>query len=240
MSADSDASLILGNGEQLTLMPTEVLDEAGLPPAAYADAESRGRFTGERLFLSNPKLYQAIARLLARGETYREIADICQVSTQTVTGVAYRERVPVETLRERIARVGLDVSRLSLEAMLEILSDPIARAKISIKDLAVVHGIATSNAQLLNGGATSRVDVVPITAPGHDDYLRMLAATQEEAQRRGEPINVTPAPETGFGAGKPDAKGGDAAALPASSGGLDLDAHGDLERASQPPQSPHK
>lgn len=215
----SETSIILGSGEQLDLIGPEQLDAAGLPPSAYADAEARGRFTGERLFSTNPKLYHAIAKLLARGETYREIAEICQVSTQTVTGVAYRERVPIETLRERIARVGLDVSRLSLEAMLEILSDPVQRAKVSIKDLAVVHGIATSNSQLLGGGATARVEVSDTSRPGHDDYDRLLAEARAEAARRRE-INVT---ATGLSAGKPVANEGAPAALTAPAATVDLE-----------------
>lgn len=213
----AETSLILGNGEQLDLIPGEALDDAGLPPSAFADAEARGRFTGERLFLSNPKLYQAIAKLLARGETYREIADICQVSTQTVTGVAFREAIPVETLRERLGRVGLDVARLSIEAMLELLSDPSARAKLSLKDLAVAHGIAFQNSQLALGGATHRIETRDITEPGHDDYLRMLA----DAQRRATEINVTPSP-MGLNAGNPPAKGEASGTLAESSKALDL------------------
>lgn len=216
-----DASLILGNGEQLNLIPGEELDQAGLPASAYADAEARGRFTGERLFSSNPKLYRAIAKLLARGETYREIADICQVSTQTVTGVAYREAIPVETLRERLGRVGFDVARLSLEALLELLSDPVTRAKISAKDLAVIHGIAFNNAQLALGGATARVELRDIAEPGHADYLRMVQQAEQAAAQAKEPKNVT---GTGSCGETPETKG---AALPApdaaGSACIDLD-----------------
>ena len=209
-------SLILGNGTQLDLMPGDELDLAGLPAEAYADAEARGRFTGERLFLQNPKLYGAVAKLLARGETYREIADLCQVSTQTVTGVAYREAIPVETLRERLGRIGFDVARLSMEAMLELLSDPIARMKISAKDLSVIYGIAVSNSQLLLGGATARIESRDVMEPGHADYLRMLADAQAAA-RRGE-INVTP---TGLRAENPGAKEGGVIALAVPTSGLD-------------------
>lgn len=231
LARSEESSLILGNGEQLDLLPGEELDLAGLPPAAYADAEARGRFTGERLFLSNPKLYRAIAKLLARGETYREIADICQVSTQTVTGVAYREGVPVETLRERLGRIGLDVARLSLEAMLELLSDPETRKKVGPKDLAVIFGIATSNSQLLLGGATARVETRDVSEPGHEDYLCMIAEAQAAA-RRGE-INVTPAP-TGLDAGNPSPKEGSASALPAPIEGEDLADQEAGEKASEP------
>lgn len=216
---NAQPSLILGSGEQLTLLPGEVLDSAGVPAFAYADAEARGRFTGERLFSTNPKLYQAIAKLLARGETYREIADICQVSTQTVTGVAYREQIPVETLRERLGRVGLDVARLSAEALLEILSDPVLRAKISAKDLAVIHGIMTSNAQLVLGGATARVEHRDVEAPGHDDYLRMVEQAKQAAALAREPIDVT---GTGSSAETPGIKEGALAALAAPAASVEI------------------
>ena len=202
MPHPDDASLILGSGHQFALIPEAVLDEAGLPPAAYASEEERGRFTGTRLFLSNPKLYSAIVKLLARGETYRTIADICEVSTQTVTGVARRESIPVETLRERLGKLGLDVARLSLEAMMELLTDPGNAGKFSLKDLAIVHGIATSNSQLLLGGATARVETREVVEPGHNDYLLALKEAGERAMR-----NVTPV-STGLHAGNPEANGG--------------------------------
>lgn len=212
-----DGSLILGNGEQLDLIRGEELDAAGLPPSAYADEEARGRFTGERLFSTNPKLYNAIAKLIARGESYRETADICAVSLNTVLGVARREAIPIESLRERMGKVGLDVARLSLEAMLELLTDPVTRAKLTLKDLAVAHGIANSNAQLALGGATARIEVTNVSAPGHADYERFLAEARAEMSRR--EVNVT---GTGFAADAPRAKEGDPAALPAPASGLEV------------------
>lgn len=211
MSTDS---LILGNGTQLQLIGD--LEELGLPPEAYAEREAAGRFTGERLFFTNPKLYRAIVALISRGLPYREIADICQISVNTACGVAAREGIPVETLRERIGRLGLDVASLTIEAIRDLLSDPEARAKMGIKDLAIAHGIAVSNAQLLLGAATARVEVGAQSAPGHDDYLRMLADAQREATAKRE-RNVTPLPAedaqpTGLPAGNPEQKGTTAAA----------------------------
>jgi hypothetical protein len=92
----------------------------------------------------------------------------------TVCGVAFRESIPVETLRERIGRIGLDVAALSLESIRELLGDPEARTKISAKDLAIIHGIATTNAQLLLGGATARIESPVITTPSHSAYLDFI------------------------------------------------------------------
>ena len=200
-------SLLLGSGQQIDLIE---LDDAGLPAQAYQSLEARGRFTGERLFSSNPKLYTVIVRLLGRGMTYRAIAEVCEVSENTVCGVSFREQIPIEALRERMGRLGLDVSQLTLEAILELLVDPAARKKISAKDLAIIHGIATTNAQLLLGGATSRVETPQPLKPTHATYLELIqtvtatgsgaetAETKEAAPAPGpepEPP-ATPGPDT--------------------------------------------
>lgn len=192
----SGTSLVLGNGSQLQLID---VDEAGLPASAYSSTEQRGRFTGERLFFANAQLYSAITKLLARGLGYREIAEICSVSVNTVCGVAYREGVPIETLRERIGRLGLDVAQLTLETIRDLLADPDARKKMTAKDLAIIHGITFSNAQLALGGATARIEKADLGKPGHDEYLRFIGGL----------VNVTPAP-IGLGAGNPGPKEGDA------------------------------
>ena len=207
-------SMILGSGAQLPLMD---LDAVGLPASAYANEEARGRFTGERLFLENPRLYGAIAKLLARGTPYREIGDICEVSTNTVCGVAYREGIPIETIRERIGRLGMDVAQLTLEAIRDLLADPIARSRISAKDLAVIHGIAFSNAQLAVGGATARIENAEAPTAGHEEYLDFIGAK-----------NVT---GTGLRAGKPGQKG----AAPGEPGGPPLNLPNAPETPIDPP-----
>lgn len=187
-------SLMLGSGRQLALLD---VDEAGLPPAAYARSEDRGRWTGDRLFFAQPQIYGAICKLLARGLPYREIADILEVSVNTVCGVAYREGVPVETLRERIGKLGLDVAHLSLEAIRNLLADPLWIKEQSAKDLAIIFGISFEKAQLALGGATARIDTTLTAVPDHEAYLAYLK-------------NVTPA-ATGLGAGNLGAKEGPAA-----------------------------
>lgn len=192
-------SLTLGNGQQLALIGD--LDDAGLPAEAYHRLEESGRFTGERIFSGNPRLYTAIVRLLGRALPYREIADICSVSVNTVCGIAFREQIPIETIRERIGRTGLDVAQLSLEAMKDLLSDPVLRGSLSLKELAVAFGVATQNAQLLLGGATARVENTQPAVPDHDSYLAFLK-------------NVTPL-VTGLRAGKPGPNAAAPSALPA-------------------------
>lgn len=171
MSTES-ASLILGNGRQLSLLES---DPSGLPDTAYQYAEQAGRFTGDRLFLRNPQLYHVIVGLLARAVPYREIAQLCLVSVNTVCAVSQREGIPIETIRERIGRIGLDVAALTLEAIRDLLADPDWRKQASAKDLAIIHGIAFTNAQLALGGATARIEFPDKTpAPAHADYLQFI------------------------------------------------------------------
>lgn len=194
--------MLLGNGAQLRLLD---VDEIGMPASAYSDQEERGRFTGERLFFTNRPLYEAVAKLIARELPYREISEVCGVSSNTVCGIAWRERVSIETQRQLIGRLGFDVARLSLEAIRDRLSDPEQTKKISAKDLAVIHGIATTNAQLLLGGATARIESPDVKPPSHDDYLAYLK-------------NVTPVP-TGLTGPAPDQKEAlDVATEPAAPG----------------------
>lgn len=179
MSAESQ-SLMLGSGEQLALLD---VDAAGLPAEAYAMAESAGRFTGERIFSTNRQLYNAIVALLGHSMPYREISEICGVSVNTVCAICHREGTPVETIRERIGRLAMDVSALTVEAMRDVLADPELRRSLSFKDLAIAHGIATQNGQLLLGGATARMETSE-AVPTHEEYQKMLR-------------NVTP-PATGL------------------------------------------
>lgn len=193
--SDRRESLILGNGQQLALIDA---DEAGLPAAAYEAGEASGRFTGERIFSGNPKLYHAIVRLLARAVPYREISEICSVSVNTVCAVAANERIPIETLRERIGRLGLDVAALTIEAIRDLLADPVTREKLNLRDLAIAHGISVQNAQLLLGGATSRTESTDTgTQPGHDDYLAYIAnvtgtgsSGEKQAAKEARPLAI--------------------------------------------------
>lgn len=172
MSLEQPESLVLGTGEQLALLE---VDEAGVPAQAYELAERAGKFTGERIFSGNPKLYHAIVRLLARDVPYREIGEICSVSVNTVCAVNQREGTPIETIRQRIGRMGLDVAALTIEALRDMLADPDRRREFTMKDLAIAHGIAFSNAQLALGGATARLDDLrDKPKPTHDDYLAFV------------------------------------------------------------------
>lgn len=181
-------SLLLGDGRQLKLLE---IDELGLPGAAYDRLEERGHFTAERIFSQRPDVYRVIVKALGKEMGYREIADLCAVSVNTVGAVARREKIPIESIRQQLARLGFDGVRLTIETILEILGDPDLRRKISAKDLAIMNGILTANAQLLSGGMTANIGTGENVKAGHDDYLKFIK-------------DVT---GTGLAGGKPGQKG---------------------------------
>ena len=115
--------------------------------------------------------------------------------------------------------------------MLELLSDPVNRAKLTLKDLAVAHGIAFQNSQLALGGATARVETRDVTEPGHDDYLRTLADARAALQASA--IDVS----TGLDAGNPETK--DTAPLALENGAPTVDLPAQTETVT-PTQLPEK
>lgn len=215
-------SFLLGNGKQLDFLPDA--DPSEIPAEAYAAQESRGIFTGERLFQQNPRLYKGIVKLLGGGIPFWTIAETLSVSVNTVRAVREREGVTIDTEKNRIGGIALDVARLGFEELKRRLSDLDELAKLSAKDIAIMTGIATQNAQLLLGGPTARIETIEHGAPGHEDYLRYIAELK----------NVT---ATGLAAETPALKEATAAALPAAPGAvIEIDAAGEPRPSSETSQ----
>src|SRR5574343_580881 len=97
-------SLVKQDDQQLRLFSSEQLDDS-----LFAVAESRGEFTGARLFSSRPEVYKSIIALSAEGIGAIRIGKILGVSPNTVLAVRAREggRIDIEKTR---------VSLLSREA----------------------------------------------------------------------------------------------------------------------------
>lgn len=215
-------SLIMGSGRQLALIAGDDDDAVAVPTAILVEAEQRGTFSGERLFLLHPRIYRAVAKMLAQGESYIAIESLLEVSPSTIRSVREREGVTIEAERARVGQTALDVARLSFETLRERLEDPIQRAKLSAKDLAVMAGIATQNGQLLNGGPTARMETTQ-GAPSHDAYLRFLDSLR----------NVTP---TGSSTQDPALK---EAASDATDTRLAADRQQPIEVTAKPADDPH-
>lgn len=147
-------------------------------------------FTGARVYQTDPHRYQLAAALFFdNGLGQMQIARLLAMSPQTVAAIIHREQdsMAADDLRAAQAKRMAAVVSIASGAMVEMLSDPAARARMSLKDLAYATKIATESAALLRGEATSRVGRDDTAATGHAaaaDYL----ATLPEADIRVCPI----------------------------------------------------
>lgn len=173
------------DAEQMDLLSPDQLAEQ-----AYAREEQgvdkmlskpEARYTGERLFARNPRLYELIVRLVASGLGIKRIAGMCQVHPYTVMGVRDREGQAIETHKQQIA----DKARLGAELYVDgAIEDIIERPdKISARDKAIIAGVLVDKSQLLSGGATSRAESLRPDGPTHEDFNAWLEGMQrvEEA-----------------------------------------------------------
>jgi hypothetical protein len=108
-----------------------------------------------------------------------------------------RESAAVATLKERTVSVLRTFGRLAADRLLDEVD------QIPIQSLPIALGIAVEKAELLSGGATSRIEHAD-SGPTHEDYLRMIS---------GKVIEAELVPATGFKGEEVAQKSDDPAAL---------------------------
>jgi len=173
-------------------MTDSILDAAPMQPALPLDLcgpiepttpELAARlpvFTGERVHRDDPHRYSLAARLFFEsGLGQMQIAGLLAMSPQTIAAIIHREQdsMSADRLRDVQARRLAAVVSLASGAMVEALSDPHARARMSLRDLAYASQVATQAAALLRGEATSRVGHGDAQASGQvaaAEYLSSL------------------------------------------------------------------
>jgi hypothetical protein len=146
------------------------------------EMERRGEFTAERLMESRPTIYRAIVDGLGQGLGVRQLCRAYRVSHHTVAAVMARESAAVATLKERTVSVLRTFGRLAADRLLDEVD------QIPIQSLPIALGIAVEKAELLSGGATSRIEHAE-SGPTHEDYLRII---------QGKVIEAEVLPATGF------------------------------------------
>lgn len=139
---------------------------ADLPASFFEGREAVGEFTGERLFRQRPEVYRAIVTCLAEGIGVRATARALKVSTNTVAAVRAREGATVETQKKETVSQLRQFARLGAERLLDEVD------KIPLQSLPIAIGIAVEKAELLDGGATARVEHVQ--APGEKEFKQLL------------------------------------------------------------------
>lgn len=179
----------------------------------FDELETRGEFTGERLYQRRPETYKAIVVLLGQGVGVIRIGSLLGVSPNTVLGVRDREGVSIDIVKDHLARVAHNAAALAGEGIIDQLSKILAKAAKSeyptldvkeLKDLAVIFGIGTTNGQLLAGEPTSRVEVNDFAKQSpHEafnsyvDTLRPAKATHSSGETPGQKaMDVPSAPAT--------------------------------------------
>jgi hypothetical protein len=161
------------------------------------EMERRGEFTAERLMDSRPTIYRALVDGLGQGLGVRQLCRAYRVSHHTVAAVMARESAAVATLKERTVSVLRTFGRLAADRLLDEVD------QIPIQSLPIALGIAVEKAELLSGGATSRIEHAD-SGPTHEDYLRMIG---------GKVIEAELVPATGFEGEEVAQKSADPAAL---------------------------
>jgi len=164
--------------EQLPLIPSSEMDD-GL----FCAEEKKGSYTGSRLKVRDPKRYQAIKSLLAENIGVKRIADLLDVHLHSVQAVREMESGSIATLREVIAKASRNASHLCVDRIKEMLLDEDERKKLTLRELGIAYGILTTNAELLSGRATARVDV-NAGESGHSDLEQHMYELKLEYNRR--------------------------------------------------------
>jgi hypothetical protein len=161
----------------------QVAAEQAAAPSLFLDEVSKGvdkmekagEFTAERLMESRPAIYRAIVEGHAQGLGIRQLCRAYSVSHHTVAVVLAREPKAIATLKEGTISTLRTFAKLAADRLLDEVND------IPIQQLAVPLGISIDKAQLLDGGATSRIEHTE-TGPTHDDYLKLISGEVIEAE----------------------------------------------------------
>jgi hypothetical protein len=148
-----------------------------VPAARFLEIEQDERnpeFTGARFFQCHPREYQEIVALRAEAVPIATLARIYRVSRNTIAAIDERESrsVRVEQLKQHNSRAYNRLASLCRERAAELVlslevADLSASERIACgRVLAILMGVAEDKAQLLSGGATSRVEVSDPRASG--------------------------------------------------------------------------
>jgi len=146
-------------------------------PAPAAGAPDDYEHTGARFLATRPEDAAEVLRALAEGVSPVTIARRYHVGVGTVLAVRRRAAPELEAERRVVATRARDVALSAIEAADEALQDPVRRRKLSARDAAITAGILIQRSAELDAAEAGAMLPAGVgAAPGHDDYLRELAA----------------------------------------------------------------
>jgi hypothetical protein len=155
----------------------------------FALPEAAGEYTAERFAKQHPEKYLICVSLLAEGLGRKPISDMLRCSHHTVRAVQLREPNAIAIAKQRLGAMIGGGARLTVEAILDDLSDPKILKKIGTVQKGILLGILTDKYQLLTGGATSRVEDMR-RRPEHEDFESYLAGLRDTPEGEVTPIDL--------------------------------------------------
>jgi hypothetical protein len=199
-----------------------LLDEVSVSNAK--GAENAEAFTASTFERQRPGSYDLVCTYLAAGVSMRKIAEVIGCSTNTVLAVKRKAAEKIESHKKRLAGSFSVLASLSVESAIEDLSNPSRAAEIPFRDKGIVAGIAAEKAELLNGGATTRTEVVSVSFSAADLAALMGCGAEKEGEKGGwvevevRPPNSLPAPKNPL----PEPPAGPNPGSPQKEGAVDL------------------
>ena len=148
--------------------------EAGLVEVA---GKPRGQFSGG-IIERQAELVDVILERFAAGASQREIARIYGVSTNTVAGIVARA-----TAAGRIEAYKIRVSAKlagAIEGGIEVWTDALRAGTLNPAQIPLAVGIFSDKKALLDGEATSRVEVRQVEPTGQDIDAALRALPEIE------------------------------------------------------------
>ena len=148
--------------------------EAGLVEVA---GKPRGQFSGA-LVERQAALVDVILERFAAGASQREIARVFRVSPNTVAGIVARA-----TAAGRIEAYKIRVSAKlagAIEGGIEVWTDALRAGLLNLAQIPLAVGIFSDKKALLDGEATSRVEVRQVEPTGQDIDAALRALPEIE------------------------------------------------------------
>ena len=131
-----------------------------------AIAKPKGRYTGEILFRTRPRIYRQIIRLLSEGVSANQICKLCRVTRETVRAVERREGESISERKKSIIAILGNVAELGAGRMEETIGEA------SLRDAAIGTGIAVDKMLALTGQMPA-VNIANIWVPSEEERQEM-------------------------------------------------------------------
>jgi len=134
-----------------------------LPDEVEQKLDQDGHYTAERLWRSRPDTYRTIVHLLQQGQSIRAIKRACRVHHLTIAAVAERERIAIDTGKEKV----LANLRIAQSMLAESIIEDVVDGNLKPEAKPIALGIITEKIELLSGGVTQRIETTqtPSDAP---------------------------------------------------------------------------